>query len=1583
MRLQGQYLRPVSQLSQLIPRPRKVAWDGNAAYLVDMRVRASTIRMAKYMRPAELRTALTTAAANGARFPQTFRPAFNDIVNESVRSGCSPCILSELYNMDDTAREQFQRTQARDINGTLTFELQRRSNSIFYTNLDFVDVMMHHPTAWGFPDASRQVSANPGEPIDPFHGWLAQKDLDAESGIQDVDFLYTLRLRVFPEKTFQALSLGKVPEWVDPFAHPEPEDPLSFDSMPSPPPDEEESAEQQARERRKARKKFEVETSHLMAAGLNHGNEVYVQVGPDGKVKERVPGPDVLDTRTMPFRIKGLSAMRIFLRGRGNPENMKQSLITPKMVKDMAAQLGIRQNPSAYWYCLFALRYPLASDWEAVVRDDTRWYLHLPSDSLQPVHPMIKRFREHLDECLQNEFLWEFREPPVVKFKCAECGLPDSIVWCMQCTDYFCAACFFQTHRTSRGKKHWPMPIPGSRYLTASESARLRDHLPLLNVGFSNRRRFLARDNQSDKNGSRQGDTWLFFHADTFHAALQQAPEKHWFLKRLNPPRLAPGVEGYYYNFANDIVADDASNILTKAHEQKALSILQKNMRGAITRRRISRETEAVKVIQGAKRMWDVRKLHGKNGENGRVLKKWYGAYRSKQDREKLEYRMSRVQACFAGYEVRRDFHEMLLNVRRVQATFRGLIARRKFATLRNATLCIQRYYRGMIYGREPMREMHSSARKIQAVARGVARRELERHWARNAAYIEARARGMLTRLKVKRMHSSAIKIQCNWRRFQAQLDVKIMLYDRLQQVRKRRLELVREKLESSAALLIQRNWKRHHDYGRLVYVRREKFESEKRQSTLLVAIFSGAASLRHFVHPFFRHLPADIQEVLMQVKASLQRTIGLVPVCGKLANEEIGKRGLRVSNSDSLHYDQSGREDDDLATQLLLSVSRHLLPQLPAELFAPTVKWSCYTVAHTCVALSRMQNSFPKEIIPVGKDPTLPPHPGDHLSTFFEQMGVVKHHHDWLISLPEESIPLLILSGLTERQRQIYLTAQVLVTMRQALDSPSISTEDHLRFQGLDAAAGAQLMEVMSFELDHRLPLDWPKMHGTVSALANQTSVHIIEERNELGKPDKIAVEKEQKLKKDVADAIQKPGSKAKAKAGGRSAPKKGPKKSDKEEKGGGGEGGDAGGGGDAGHHLPDLPVGGVLSRFNRLAALRVVQQLGYFMVDQDRALQAVLEGSSDPNAISSNDNKNNSRGVPKQSRYISVIDKLFEMSDRAKHDHCSFVLAVVLFHMVLRALMLRVLYHRAAIAIQKRYRYLRNKRLKGSSVVPALRIQRSWRGLRTALLLAKMDDAAASIQNSWRAWRWNSRSRKLLRAALRIQRLWHSSVHRIWLRRCHASATCIQRFARGMMVRWVLDRRGRQIARETQAHLNEVMKQKKSLPESLYIARTAAFAAKGKVFLHQHRQRNIEEHLMKMFAGQSSIHRLAEKHRRLEMLGSVQPARESVFEPMIFALRRLEAKGPARMGSDTRVLALINDAQRKLNRYLPPRTTRVAPFHICSRRGRAALLARRVVKKAPRTQGFPQTMHFDDEMGLMDDSELQHWMQLQFAVR
>jgi hypothetical protein len=56
----------------------------------------------------------------------------------------------------------------------LWFELQRKKRHLFYMRMDFVDVMMFHPDAWGFPDASQVVLGNPGEPFDAFHGWFYQ-----------------------------------------------------------------------------------------------------------------------------------------------------------------------------------------------------------------------------------------------------------------------------------------------------------------------------------------------------------------------------------------------------------------------------------------------------------------------------------------------------------------------------------------------------------------------------------------------------------------------------------------------------------------------------------------------------------------------------------------------------------------------------------------------------------------------------------------------------------------------------------------------------------------------------------------------------------------------------------------------------------------------------------------------------------------------------------------------------------------------------------------------------------------------------------------------------------------------------------------------------------------------------------------------------------------------------------------------------------------------------------------------------------------------------------------------------------------
>ncbi|CAE7655209.1 ASPM [Symbiodinium microadriaticum] len=1521
MNLQQQYLRRVSTLPDIVNRSIKVPVSHKQLYTEAMWWLRRVVGMA-----------LEESARTGSKWSQMFRPGFNDLVNETFKVGANACIFSKTFLSNKQEREQFLRMHVKDSNGILWFELQRELESIYYQRIDFVDVQMYHPFAWGFPDSSKIVTPNPGEPIDPFHGWCARKSMDSVTEMEDVDFLYTLRLRCFPESTFQALSLGKIPAFIQQYID------IHKDTLSDVEDEEEEGPDKAAEE---AGSKSVLSKDEMLDYGLREDQETLALPEDINRQQKGNSGPDVLDAQIKQFKLKGLSAMRVFLRTRGVPDNMKQCQITPKMVKDMAAQLGVRPHPDLYWYCMFALRYSLAPEWEVIVKQDTRFYVHLPTDRMQIVHPMIRRFREHLEDTRQNEFLWEYRG--FVQMKCSECGIPDAIVWCQQCTDYFCATCFLSTHKTARGKKHWPSPIPGCRYLTASEAARMHDHLPLLNVGFSMRRRFLARDNQSDRNGSRSGDTWLFFHADTFEAALLQAPEKHWFLKRLKPPRLAPTAEGYYYNFRNDVIADDPSHIMSKAHEQKAIALLQKNIRGVITRKRIKQELKAAKIIQKSKRMWDVRKAKTDTARNLQLLKGWYMRYQANERQSKMLHRVTRFQAVWRGYMVRCDHYRTMRDITRFQAKWKGTLTRRRHQVLVKAGLTIQRYYRGRLYGRRPMREMNEAASKLQAMARGVALRDAGRDKNRAAAYVQAHWRGYEARKMTARRLNSVIMLQRNWRRFQSQLDVKVILYDRMETVRQRFLELIRSKLEGSAAVLIQRNWRRHSEYHKVVTMRKTKAEADKRISTLLTAFYTAASEIRHYIHPWWRHLPTEIQEVLSQVKASMQRTIGLVHVTGKLANEEIGKRGLRVSGHEHLYYNS---DKPDLASHMLLSVTRHLLNQIPAETFPQTVEWACYAMGHQAVKFALSRSFIAREIIPVGKE--IPAHPGDSLATLWETSGTVKHHHDWLITLSEESLPCLVLNTLPASHRHVYLTAEVLVTMRQALESPTISTEDHLRFQGLDATAGAQMMEVLSSELDHRLPHDWTQQHGTVAALAIVLSNHMKDFSGEKDKDGKPLSTKAKAKSKSKADAKAKGAAKRNQgrMSTGLDIPRDGDSVSVATT---------TPGASPTAPFSTPLPEGGALSHFTRAATMRVLQQVGYFMRGQDEAMQSVLaKGSSDPASPKAG------AGM-RANRFVSVTDKLFEMADRAMHDHCSFVLAVVLLHMVLRGLHLRLLYHRAAVSIQQRYRYIKLRGQKQNAIAPAMRIQRHWRGLRAALGIMRKDDAAWKILRNYKAWKWNLRASKLLNSVLRIQRAWHSSVHRKWIKRCHKAAACIQRHARGFAVRLMLDPVGRQLTGQCQDEIEALVAARSQMSETRWWAKTAVRTAKARVEMARHRQRSLDRILMQGLGPRSDQARLMDKQRRLRYKGALQPARESVFEPFIFALARLDAVEPRYGAKRSPVMQEVDKARKHLIRWLPAPPPPLP--HIAARRGRRAVLARRLAKKARHAQPVPEVDMEEEE--------------------
>merc|ERR1712048_1387170 len=189
--------------------------------------------------------------------------------------------------------------------------------------------------------------------------------------------------------------------------------------------------------------------------------------------------------------------------------------------------------------------------------------------------------------------------------------------------------------------------------------------------------------------------------------------------------------------------------------------------------------------------------------------------------------------------------------------------------------------------------------------------------------------------------------------------------------------------------------------------------------------------------------------------------------------------------------------------------------------------------------------------------------------------------------------------------------------TMRQALDSPQISTDDHLKFQGLDASAGAQLMEVLGSELDHKLPLDWPKNYGTVAALAAQMSTHVQELQPEKRKTEPPPKEPKAKAKSKEKAKAQPKEKVAASPTSPEPKSKRKSKKAAKDEKAATAASAFAGTGGKLATLPPpvsqDPPEAGILSHFNRAASLRVVQQVGYFMRDQDRIIQAVLARADD----------------------------------------------------------------------------------------------------------------------------------------------------------------------------------------------------------------------------------------------------------------------------------------------------------------------------------------------------------------------------------
>merc|ERR1712039_302929 len=282
---------------------------------------------------------------------------------------------------------------------------------------------------------------------------------------------------------------------------------------------------------------------------------------------------------------------------------------------------------------------------------------------------------------------------------------------------------------------------------------------------------------------------------------------------------------------------------------------------------------------------------------------------------------------------------------------------------------------------------------------------------------------------------------------------------------------------------------------------------------------------------------------------------------------------------------------------------------------------------------------------------------------------------------------------------------------------------------------------------------------------------------------------------------------------------------------------------------------------------------------------------------------------------------------------------------------------------------------------------------GLRARLLLMRQDDAAEKIQYSWKAWCWNRRCQKFLRSTVVAQRMWLGAVQRKWIRDCIKAATTIQKYYRRFLVRCSLDRNGRELARKQQAELRSLMQRKSEMSESEYHARTFVLSAKTRLAMAKYRDRNVEVLRVASYTLKSKHTRMMAKQKQLKLKGAVQPVRESIFEPMVYAYKRVErvaivAQNPdlirktKRLGApQSRVLLELANAHRALDRSYPRETpaaqkkarVRQTRVHAAARRGHLALSAKRCAK-------IPKEIR---QLGdVVDNSSMQAWMGRQFAT-
>merc|ERR1719409_1816528 len=110
----------------------------------------------------------------------------------------------------------------------------------------------------------------------------------------------------------------------------------------------------------------------------------------------------------------------------------------------------------------------------------------------------------------------------------------------------------------------------------------------------------------------------------------------------------------------------------------------------------------------------------------------------------------------------------------------------------------------------------------------------------------------------------------------------------------------------------------------------------------------------------------------------------------------------------------------------------------------------------------------------------------------------------------------------------------------------------------------------------------------------------------------------------------------------------------------------------------------------------------------------------------------------------------------------------------------------------------------------------------------------------------------------------------------------------------------------------MNALLKTKDSRSETEHIARCSALAGKCMVAQEKHRNRNVDMRRALSFNLRSKHTRKQDREKMMKNVGRVQPIRSTCFEPMVFAMARLEPKSAPLIGcKQSKILKQVNNTK------------------------------------------------------------------------